>query len=45
MDVTDIMSFKPSQAPKRPAAQDLSTIIDDIADNPSDSYEARAKKR
>eukprot|EP00092_Neocalanus_flemingeri_P011894 GFUD01012826.1.p1 GENE.GFUD01012826.1~~GFUD01012826.1.p1 ORF type:complete len:595 (+),score=183.59 GFUD01012826.1:60-1844(+) len=45
MDVTDIMAFKPSQAPKRPAAQDPSMIYEDTVENVSDSYEVIAKKR
>ena len=43
MDVLDIMAFKPGQAPKRPA--DPVSGIDDTVDDPSDNYEARAKKR
>jgi len=49
MDVSELMAFKPSQTPKRPAPQDPvnETPMDEeeIGDDPNDSYEARAKKR
>ena len=45
MDVSDIMAFKPSQAPKRPAGNDVSLASEETIDDPSDNYEARAKKR
>ena len=45
MDVRDLMAFKPSQTPKRPAAGDILKTQDDMDDDPADSYEARAKKR
>jgi hypothetical protein len=45
MDVSDIMAFKPSQTPKRPAGNDVPLASDETIDDPSDNYEARAKKR
>lgn len=45
MDVRDLMAFKPSQTPKRPAAGEIPKTQDDMDDDPADSYEARAKKR
>jgi len=49
MDVNELMAYKPSQAPKRPAPQDpvdeLPMEEEEIGDDPNDSYEARAKKR
>jgi len=49
MDVSELMAFKPSQTPKRPAPQDPVNEApmdeDEIGDDPNDSYEARAKKR
>jgi len=49
MDVNELMAYKPSQAPKRPAPQDpvdeLPMEEEEVGDDPNDSYEARAKKR
>jgi len=49
MDVSELMAFKPSQTPKRPAPQDPVNEApmdeEEIGDDPNDSYEARAKKR
>jgi len=45
MDVADIMAFKPSQTPKRPAGNEVSLTSEETIDDPSDNYEARAKKR
>jgi len=49
MDVNELMAYKPSQAPKRPAAQDpvdeQPMEEEEVGDDPNDSYEARAKKR
>jgi len=49
MDVNELMAYKPSQAPKRPAPQDPVDEVpmeeEEIGDDPNDSYEARAKKR
>ena len=39
------MAFKPSQTPKRPAPQDPKQTVEDVDEDPNDSYEARAKKR
>jgi len=39
------MAFKPSQAPKRPAPQDEKQTVEDVDEDPNDSYEARSKKR
>ena len=40
-----MMAFKPAQTPKRPAPQDPSKSVEDVDEDPNDSYEARAKKR
>ena len=46
MDVRDLMAFKPSQTPKRPAPGEAPLHVDELMeDDPSDTYEARAKKR
>merc|ERR1719471_1000311 len=47
MDVKELMAFKPSQTPKRPAMGESSRGGQDemMEDDPSDSYDARAKKR
>lgn len=46
MDVKELMAFKPSQTPKRPAPGDPSKPHEEMMDDdPSDSYDARAKKR
>ena len=47
MDVKELMAFKPSQTPKRPALGDPSKHHEEMMDedDPSDSYDARAKKR
>ena len=47
MDVKELMAFKPSQTPKRPAMGESSREGQDemVEDDPSDSYDARAKKR
>jgi len=45
MDVKELMAFKPSQTPKRPAPQDQKQSVEDVDEDPNDSYEARAKKR
>ena len=45
MDVKELMAFKPSQTPKRPALGDPKAPDEMMEDDPSDSYEARAKKR
>jgi len=45
MDVKELMAFKPSQTPKRPAAQDPVHNEETYEEDPNDSYEARAKKR
>ena len=47
MDVNELMAYKPSQAPKRPAPQEMvETPMEEVPeDDPNDSYEARAKKR
>ena len=45
MDVKELMAFKPAQTPKRPAPQDPSKSVEDVDEDPNDSYEARAKKR
>jgi len=46
MNVLDIMAFKPGQAPKR-TVEDNSLLMSagEIIEDPSDTYEARAKKR
>jgi len=47
MDVNELMAYKPSQTPKRPAPQDPKEAHgEDLPDDdPNDTYEARAKKR
>jgi len=47
MDVSELMAYKPSQAPKRPAPQDVKEVpVEEVVEeDPNDSYEARAKKR
>ena len=46
MDVRDLMAFKPSQTPKRPAPGEAPLHVDELMeDDPSDTYEASAKKR
>jgi len=46
MDVRDLMAFKPSQTPKRPAPGEAPLHVDELMeDDPLDTYEARAKKR
>ena len=45
MDVKELMAFKPSQAPKRPAPQDPKQVAEEVDEDPNDSYENRAKKR
>ena len=46
MDVRDLMAFKPAQTPKRPAPGEAPLHVDELMDDdPSDTYEARAKKR
>ena len=45
MDVKELMAFKPSQTPKRPAPQDPKQVAEEIDEDPNDSYENRAKKR
>jgi len=43
MDVGELLAFKPTTAPKRPAPKD--DKVEPEEDDPNDSYEARAKKR
>jgi len=43
MDVGELLAFKPTTAPKRPAPKDEKVEVEE--DDPNDSYEARAKKR
>ena len=46
MDVKELMAFKPAHTPKRPAPGEVSRGPDEMMDDdPTDSYEARAKKR
>ena len=47
MDVKELMAFKPAHTPKRPAPGEVSRGPDTemMDDDPTDSYEARAKKR
>jgi len=46
MNVLDIMAFKPGKTPKRIVEDNsLLTSAEETTDDPSDSYEARAKKR
>ena len=45
MDVKELMMFKPSQTPKRPNPSDPSRVSEEVEEDVSDSYEARAKKR
>ena len=46
MDVKELMAFKPAHTPKRPAPGEASRGPEELTDDdPTDSYEARAKKR
>ena len=48
MNVSDIMNFKPSVAPKRPTQVDDDTEVpldEEFVDDPNESYEKRAAKR
>ena len=46
MDVKELMAFKPAHTPKRPAPGEVARAPDELMDDdPTDSYEARAKKR
>lgn len=46
MDVKELMAFKPAHTPKRPAPGEVSRAPEELTDDdPTDSYEARAKKR
>ena len=48
MDVSELLNFKPTSAPKRPAASSDdhgADIEDDFDDDPNESYEKRAAKR
>lgn len=47
MDVNELMAYRPSQTPKRPAPQDPKEVpVEELPeDDPNDTYEARAKKR
>ena len=46
MDVKELMAFKPAHTPKRPAPGEVTRAPDEMMDDdPTDSYEARAKKR
>ena len=48
MDVSELLNFKPTSAPKRPAAStddQGADFEDDFDDDPNESYEKRAAKR
>ena len=46
MDVKELMAFKPMTTPKRPAPGEIPKNPEDlIEEDPTDSYDARAKKR
>ena len=48
MDVSELLNFKPTSAPKRPAASTGNEEIgndEDFDDDPNESYEKRAAKR
>ena len=46
MDVKELMAFKPAHTPKRPAPGEVARAPEELTDDdPTDSYEARAKKR
>lgn len=47
MDVNELMAYKPSKTPKRPAPQDPvdQPVEEAPEDDPNDSYENRSKKR
>ena len=46
MDVKELMAFKPITTPKRPAPGEIPKNPEDlIEEDPTDSYDARAKKR
>ena len=48
MDVGELLNFKPTAAPKRPALRESdasANVEDDFDDDPNESYEKRAAKR
>ena len=46
MDVKELMAFKPMTTPKRPVPGEIPKNPEDlIEEDPTDSYDARAKKR